>query len=107
MPKPITWHGLTAPYHRHERHTMRQLARTYPDEARVIHEFKALLGATLRADASPPTHVYVWGNNPRRAQLKGRKCVVEVHGRRMNTVLIRFVDTGEKVTTSRHAIKPI
>ena len=50
VPKPITWHGLTARYHRHERHVLRELARAYPDEARVLHEMKARLGATIRAD---------------------------------------------------------
>ena len=50
-------------------------------------------------------HVYVWGNNPRRAELKGRRCVVEARGR-LGTVLVRFLDTNERVTTSRRAIHP-
>lgn len=49
---------------------------------------------------------FVWGNNPRRAELKGRRCVIVAKGR-MNTVLIRFLDTGEKVTTSRKALRPV
>ena len=49
-------------------------------------------------------YVYAWGNNARRAQLKGRRCVVEARGR-MGTVLVRFLDTGERVTTSRRALK--
>lgn len=48
-------------------------------------------------------YVYRWGNNSRRAELKGRECVIEATGR-MNTVLIRFLDTGERVTTSRRAL---
>ncbi len=51
------------------------------------------------------TYVYVWGNNPRRAALKGRRCVVEARGR-MGTVLVRFLDTGERVTTSGRALRP-
>lgn len=47
---------------------------------------------------------YTWGNNPRRAELKDRLCVVEATGR-MNTVLVRFLDTGERVTTSRRALR--
>jgi hypothetical protein len=47
---------------------------------------------------------YAWGNNPRRAALKGRRCVVEARGR-MGTVLVRFLDTGERVTTSRRALR--
>lgn len=49
-------------------------------------------------------YVYAWGNKARRAQLKGRRCVVEARGR-MGTVLVRFLDTGERVTTSRRAVK--
>ena len=33
-------------------------------------------------------YVYVWGNNPRRAELKGRRCVVEARPQ-MGTVLVR------------------
>lgn len=47
---------------------------------------------------------YRWGNNPRRAELKGRACVLEASGR-MGTVLVRFLDTGERVTTSRRALR--
>jgi hypothetical protein len=54
--------------------------------------------------APGPVYVYVWGNNKRRARLRGRLCVVEARGR-MNTVLLRFLDTGERVTTSRFAIR--
>lgn len=49
-------------------------------------------------------YVYAWGNNPRRAELKGRRCVVEAAGTK-NTVLIRFLDNGERVTTSRRALR--
>lgn len=51
-----------------------------------------------------PAMRYAWGNNPRRAELKDRPCVVEATGR-MNTVLVRFLDTGERVTTSRRALR--
>jgi hypothetical protein len=51
-------------------------------------------------------YVYAWGNNPRRAELKGRVCVVEARGA-LNTVLVAFVDTGERVTTSRRALRPV
>lgn len=52
-----------------------------------------------------PVFIYQWSNNPRRAELKGRHCVVEARGR-MNTVLLRFLDTGERVTSSRYSIRP-
>lgn len=46
--------------------------------------------------------IYRWGNNPRRAALKGRQCTVVARGS-MGTVLLRFSDTGEHVTTSWRA----
>ena len=49
-------------------------------------------------------YVYAWGNNERRAALKGRRCAVEARGA-MGTVLVRFLDTGERVTTSFRALK--
>ena len=49
-------------------------------------------------------YVYVWGNNERRAGLKGRRCVIEARGA-MGTVLVRFLDTGERVTTSARALR--
>jgi len=49
-------------------------------------------------------YIYSWGNNERRAELKGRLCVIEATGA-MNTVLVRFLDTGERVTTSLNALR--
>jgi hypothetical protein len=39
-----------------------------------------------------------------RARLKGRRCRVVARGR-MSTVLVEFVDTGERVTTSSRALR--
>lgn len=50
-------------------------------------------------------YTYAWGNNPRRAELKGRRCVIEVRGGTMGTALVRFLDTGERVTTSVRALR--
>jgi hypothetical protein len=51
-----------------------------------------------------PVYVYAWGNNPRRSELKGRRCVIEASGT-MGTCLVRFLDTGDRVTTSRRALR--
>lgn len=48
--------------------------------------------------------IYRWGNNARRAELKGRACEILATGRK-NSILVRFLDTGEKVVTSRYAVK--
>ena len=54
-------------------------------------------------------YVYRWGNDKNavgrhRLQFKGRKCKVLVRGK-MNSCLIKFVDNGEKIVTSRNALK--
>ncbi len=43
-----------------------------------------------------------WGNNPRRAQLKGRACRIEARGAK-GSVLLHFKDTGERVVSSWRA----
>lgn len=45
---------------------------------------------------------YRWGNNPRRAELKGRECVVVAKGAK-GSVLYLFPDTGERVVSSWRA----
>jgi hypothetical protein len=53
-----------------------------------------------------PTYVYAWANNPRRAELRGRRCVIEARGR-MSTVLVRFLPGGERVATSARALRRV
>jgi hypothetical protein len=53
-----------------------------------------------------PRYVYRWRNNPRRDELYGRVCRLVCSGTK-NTVLLEFVDTGERVTTSRWAIRRV
>lgn len=52
----------------------------------------------------PAVLVFAWGNNARRRELRGRRCVIEARGT-MGTVLVRFLDTGERVTTSYRALR--
>ena len=73
-----------------------------PVGAAVVGGCPAPSGATSVRGLT--VYEYAWGNNPRRAALKGRRCVVEARGR-MGTVLVRFLDTGERVTTSRRALR--
>lgn len=51
-------------------------------------------------------HVFAWGNNPKRETLKGRPCVVLAEGR-MNSVLVEFLDDGQKEIVSRRALRPL
>lgn len=47
---------------------------------------------------------YYWGNTPVRKTLKGRLCHIITIGKK-NTVLLKFIDNGELVTTSRRALR--
>ena len=49
---------------------------------------------------------YHWGNNPTRAKLKGRICRVLKSGG-MNTIMLEFLDNGERVSSSRQAIRRV
>lgn len=54
---------------------------------------------------SPVTvYCYAWANNEVRADLKGRRCVIEATGA-MGTCLIRFLDSGKRISTSRRALR--
>jgi hypothetical protein len=59
---------------------------------------------TLAASASVAKVWRIWANNPRRAMLKGRHCVVLARGA-LGSVLVHFPDTEEKVVTSRRALR--
>lgn len=52
---------------------------------------------------STPVYVYRWGNNAKRATMKGRKCKVICRGA-MNSCLIEFGD-GQRETVSRNALR--
>ena len=81
------------------------------DEIGLTHGRKATISPAsasiprgVRNVREEPIYTFVWGNNPRRAALKGRRCRVLARGR-MGTVLVEFLDTGERVTTSHRAIR--
>ncbi len=48
-------------------------------------------------------YVYAWGNNAKRAELKGRACEVLARGA-MSSVLVRFED-GRREVVSRRALR--
>jgi hypothetical protein len=62
------------------------------------------VGRPPREEAAVTIYTFAWGNNSCRAELQGRRCVLEASGA-MGTVLVRFLDTGERVTTSRRALR--
>lgn len=49
------------------------------------------------------THLFAWGNNARRAELKGRECRIVCTGK-MGSALVEFAN-GERVVTSRRAVR--
>ena len=48
-------------------------------------------------------YIYAWGNNEKRAELKGRKCVVLAR-LKMNSVLVEF-ENGQQEVISRNALR--
>lgn len=52
-----------------------------------------------------PTHTYAWGNNAKRATLKGRRCSIIARGR-MQSVLVEFED-GQREIVSFRALRKI
>jgi hypothetical protein len=49
------------------------------------------------------THRYAWGNNSKRAALRGRRCEVLARGG-LGSVLVRFED-GHREIVSRRALR--
>jgi hypothetical protein len=47
---------------------------------------------------------YTWGNNAKRAELKGRRCRMLASGR-MGSCLVEFVDNGQREVVARRALK--
>ncbi len=49
---------------------------------------------------------YAWGNNPKRAKMKGRICRLLTRGA-MDSVMIQFLDTGKRDIVSRRALRRV
>jgi len=48
-------------------------------------------------------YIYRWGNNPKRASLKGRQCKVLARGA-LNSCLVQF-ENGQREVISRNALR--
>ena len=55
-------------------------------------------------DVSQPSYVYVWGNNPKRATLKGRRCRIVARGA-LGSCLVEFGDNGQREVVSQRALR--
>jgi hypothetical protein len=53
-----------------------------------------------------PTYIYAWGNNPKRATLKGRRCRVVIRGS-FGSCLVEFLDKGQREVVSRRALRAV
>jgi hypothetical protein len=51
-------------------------------------------------------YVYAWGNNPKRATMKGRACRL-LSTMALGSVYIQFIDNGQREVTSRRALRRI
>lgn len=52
------------------------------------------------------TYRYTWGNNVKRATLRGRTCRVVCRGA-MNSALVEFTDNGQREVVSRNALRRV
>jgi hypothetical protein len=49
---------------------------------------------------------YRWGNNPKRLEMKGRKCVL-LKSLKMGSAIVQFMDNGQIEVTSSRALRCI
>jgi len=52
------------------------------------------------------THIFHWGNNEKRAALKGRKCRIFCVAKRLNSIGIEF-ENGQRECVSKRAVRRI
>lgn len=55
---------------------------------------------------SKTVYRYVWGNNPKRETMRGRKCCV-IGRLSKNSCVIEFLDNGQKEIVSRNALRRV
>ncbi len=53
-----------------------------------------------------PVYRYAWGNNSKRAAMKGRICILLASGK-MASILIEFLDNGQREITSMRSLRRI
>jgi len=51
-------------------------------------------------------YYFAWGNNEKRATMKGRVCRVLSRGKK-NSIMIEFLDTGQREIVSRNSIRKV
>lgn len=76
--------------------------RTYSSEVEVPIETARRYYRAMKGERKVRT--YRWGNNPRRAELKGRHCVVEARDEATRSVKLHFLDTDERVISSYRSL---
>lgn len=52
------------------------------------------------------THIYAWGNNEKRATMKGRACRILARSRRMSSLMIQF-ENGQREIVSLRSVRRI
>lgn len=53
---------------------------------------------------SEKLYIYQWGNNPKRAKMKGRTCKVLWRGK-MNSCAVEFIDDNQREIVSRNSLR--
>jgi hypothetical protein len=60
----------------------------------------------MNTEAMTQLYRYAWGNNSKRSTMKGRACIL-LGTMSLGSVYIEFSDTGERVVTSRRALRRV
>ncbi len=48
--------------------------------------------------------IYRWGNNSKRVTMKGRECKIISRAKRMGSICIEFLDTGQREIVSWRSV---
>lgn len=51
-------------------------------------------------------YYFAWGNNEKRAAMKGRVCRILAHGK-MSSIMIEFVDNGQREIVDRRSVRKV
>lgn len=88
-----------------------RIAYTPPIAEKFVGQPAKSLGAWLREQGDVTfkkleelPYVYVWGNNEKRATLKGRPCRVVARGTTMRSVMVEF-ENGQREIVSYRALR--
>jgi len=52
-------------------------------------------------------YIYQWGNTPERLKMKGRKCLIKSKCKKWGSVIVEFIDNGQREEVQRRSVRMI